>query len=207
MKLSIKSLLLIASAALFLTACSEPTIPKEGKQYTSLPEPITDKTFAPVTEVFSLTCGHCRNMEKFITQISAQADTAIDKLHITFNQSAYKAAMLYYTAEIQLNRAPDAAFMDELFAAVQIPNSVAAEQKKQAIEKAFSSRNLLNPQQLSKQQNNKLMRKVNHVRRLSAQSGINSVPTFIINGRYQLLVGGHKSPTEIADTISYLLKK
>jgi len=207
MKLFIKSLLIIVSAALFLTACSEPTIPKEGEQYITLPEPITDKTLAPVTEVFSLTCGHCRKMEKFLTQISEQADADIEKMHITFNQSAYSAALLYYAAEMQLNRAPDAAFMDELFAAVQIPRSVATQQKKQAIDNAFSSRNLLSPQQFSKQQNNKLMRKVNQVRRLSAQSGINSVPTFIVNGRYQVLVAGHSDPTKIANTISYLLKK
>lgn len=207
MKLFIKSLLIVLSSALFLTACSDTMIPKEGKQYTSLPESLQDKMQPSVSEIFSLTCSHCQSMEKFLPQISEQAGTDIGKMHITFNQSADNAAQLYYAAEMQLGRIPDHAFMDELFAAVQAPKSVTEEQKKEAIEKAFSSRNLVSPYKLSEQQNKQLINKVNEVRRLSKQSGINAVPTFIVNGRYQVLVAGHDNPKQIAKTISYLLNK
>ena len=120
MKLFIKPLLIVLSSALFLIACSDSTIPKEGEQYVTLPELLEDKTLLPVTEVFSLTCGHCRKMENFLPQISKQAGADIGKMHITFNQSAYNAALLYYAAEIQLDNVPDHAFMDQLFAAIQM---------------------------------------------------------------------------------------
>ena len=80
------------------------------------------------------------------------------------------------------------------------------EQKKAAIADAFSSRNLISPQQFNKQQSEQLLNKVKHIQSLSTKSAINAVPTFIVNGRYQILVAGHKTPQQIAETIRYLLK-
>lgn len=42
---------------------------------------------------------------------------------------------------------------------------------------------------------------------LSEKSGISSVPTFVVNGKYNVLIGGHDDPKKIADTIRYLLEK
>lgn len=207
MKLFIKPLLIVLSSALFLMACSDSNIPREGEQYVTLPELLEDKALPPVSEVFSLTCSHCRNIENFLPQISQLADTDIGKMHITFNQSADNAALLYYAAEIQLGSVPDHAFMEELFAAIQAPRNVTTEQKKQAIENAFSSRNLVSPDQFSKQQSEQLTNKVDQIRRLSRQSAINAVPTFIVKGRYQVLVAGHDAPEQIAETIKYLLNQ
>ncbi len=207
MKLSIKPLLIVLSSALFLIACSDSAIPKEGKQYVTLPELLEDKALSPVTEVFSLTCGHCRKMENVLPQISKQADAEIGKMHITFNQSAHVAAMFYYAAEMQLGSVPDHAFMDQLFAAIQMGKGSTEAQRKEAIADAFTSRDLISPFQFNKQQSDKLISKVDNVQRLSTQSGINSVPTFIVNGRYQILVAGHDDPKQIANTIRYLLKK
>lgn len=41
----------------------------------------------------------------------------------------------------------------------------------------------------------------------SQAAQINAVPTFIVNGKYQVLTGGHKSTDEIAQTITYLLNQ
>jgi len=207
MKLFSKPLLAVLASLLFLAACSESTIPKDGQQYITLPEPITDKTLAPVTEVFSLTCGHCRKMENFLPQISEQAGAGIGKMHITFNQSAYSAARLYYAAEMQLGGIPDHAFMDALFAAIQMGKASTQAQKTAAIASAFTDSDLISPFQLSKQQNEQLQAKVKQAQDLSTKSAINAVPTFIVNGRYQVLVAGHESPTQIAETIRYLLNK
>ena len=204
MKLSSKPLLIVLSSLLLLMACSDLNIPQEGKQYVNLPELLEDKMLTPVTEVFSLTCSHCRNMEHFLPQISQQAGSDIGKMHITFNRSADNSALLYYAAEIQLGSTPDHAFMEDLFAALREKK---AEQRKQAIENAFSSRNLVSPYQLSKQQSEQLTNKIEQVRRLSKQSAIHAVPTFIVKGRYQVLVAGHESPEQIAETINYLLNK
>jgi predicted DsbA family dithiol-disulfide isomerase len=207
MKLHIKPLLIAFSGALFLIACSEQTIPQEGEQYAQLAEQLNDKSLAPVSEVFSLTCGHCRNMEHFLEQIGDQAGSAIGKMHITFNSSAHDAAMLYYAAEMQLGEMPNSAFMDQLFAAVQMGKDKSEAERQQAIERAFSAHNLLSPAHLSEQQTADLVNKVANIERLSTQSGINAVPTFIVNGRYQIMVSGHKDPKQIGNTIRYLLSK
>ena len=203
MKLSIKPLLIVLASACFLIACSDATTPEAGEQYITLPTILADKTLSPVSEVFSLTCGHCRKMENFLPQISEQAGADIGKLHITFNQSAQAAAVFYYAAEMQLGQVPDHAFMDELFAAVQMSKGSSEAQRSAAIDSAFTSRKLISPLQFSEQQNKQLQSKVERAQSLSAQSGINAVPTFIVNGRYQVLVSGHADQKQIANTISY----
>jgi len=207
MKSPIKVRLTLFFSALFLLACSEQTIPKEGEQYTTLTQPLDSQSVAPVSEIFSLTCGHCRNMEHFLEEISAEAGADMGKMHITFNESAQAAALIYYAAEMQLGKIPDSAFMDELFAAMLMPQGSSEAEKQQAIANAFSSRDLLSPDKLSQQQDQDLRHKVANIERLSTQSGINSVPTFLVNGRYQVIVAGHSNPKQIANTIGYLLEK
>jgi protein-disulfide isomerase len=202
MKLSIKSVLVMLCLTLFLTACSDASIPEEGKQYVSLEVPLKDKRLSPVTEVFSLTCGHCRNLEKYLPVISELSGTEFGRLHITFNRAADNMARLYYAAEMQLAKAPNHSFMEELFTAVRINNKT---QREETITKLFASQDLLNPYKFNNQLNQQLMAKMNQVRRLSERSAIHAVPTFIINGRYRLLIKGHKNPQQIADTIKYLL--
>ncbi|WP_028865463.1 thiol:disulfide interchange protein DsbA/DsbL [Psychromonas aquimarina] len=207
MKFLSKPLFILLSSVLFLAACSESSIPEEGKQYVQLPENLQDQDLAPVTEVFSLGCGHCRKMEEFIPVISENADAEIGKMHIVFNQSAQFAAMFYYAAEMQLKAVPDHAFMEDLFAAMQMSKESSAEEKTTAMSEAFTSRGLVSPFDYNEQQSAELIAKVEEISQLSQRSKIDAVPTFVVNGRYQVLVAGHKDPAKIAETISYLLEK
>ena len=200
MKLSIKSIIPL----LLLIAVNSYAKPKEGEQYINLTTPITDKTFPAVTEFFSLACSHCRQMETYLPLISEHLGTPINKIHVTSNQSSINMALLYYAAEMQFNRVPDHDFMEQLFSAVGIPEPT---QRQLAIEKTFRDRNLVSPYQFNEQQNQQLIDKVGAVRTLSEQLEINSVPTFVIKGRYLLLTRGHSSIKDITETISYLLKK
>ena len=202
-----KTHFIVLAGALLLIACSDSSLPQAGEQYVTLPTQLSDNNLTPVTEVFSLTCGHCRNIENFLPQISKLSGTDIGKLHITFNQAADNAALLYYAAEIQLGGMSDHTFMEELFAVIQTPEDMSSAQQQQAITQAFSARNLSSPLHFNQQQNEQLTAKMAQVRRLSKQSAINAVPTFIVNGRYQVLVSGHDSAKEIAATIRYLLEK
>jgi protein-disulfide isomerase len=202
MKLSIKPLFTSLFLILFINACSEANIPQEGKQYSKLTTPLNNELLSPITEVFSLTCSHCRNMEKHIPEISKAAGSNIGKFHTTFNKAADNMAHLYYAAEIQLKKAPDSVFIEELFAAIRLSKS---KQREQAIETIFTSRNLINPYKMTNFQNKELVSKINKVRILSKASGVKSVPTFIINGRYEIILEGHKSSEEIGNTMKYLL--
>ncbi|MUI54251.1 thioredoxin domain-containing protein [Aliivibrio fischeri] len=201
----IKPFLFIFSISLFFSAYSYSGEPKEGVQYATLPSPLKSDVLSPVTEVFSLSCHPCRNMENFLPAINQELDTNIDKMHIIFNQPTYMIAMLYYAAEIQTKGTPDHSFINDLFSATQDYSSV--KEQKDAYEQVFTSRGLISPTNFNDEQISALTNKLNTVKILSEQSRINAVPTFIVNRKYSVILGGHANPKEIADTINYLLKK
>lgn len=141
------------AVVLIIAGCSETDEPQKGVQYEALPTALTEFNLSPVTEIFSLNCGHCRQMESAIPEIESLTDQTIGKMHVTFNESAQISAMIYYTAVMQLDATPDHAFMDDLFGAVQMGADATPEQRQQALETAFTSRGLVSPYQLKK--NNK----------------------------------------------------
>lgn len=192
-------------ASLLLLGCSENTVPQQGTQYQLLPADVSNYGVSPVTEIFSLSCGHCRKMESALPQIEALTSQKIGKLHVTFNESAQIAAMIYYAAEMQLNDTPDHAFMDDLFAAVQMGKGSTITERQSAIENAFQSRDLVSPYQFNKEQQETLFTYLEKAQHVSIAGEINSVPTFIVNGKYQVLTAGHDNIEAIATTISYLL--
>ncbi|MEF1291841.1 thiol:disulfide interchange protein DsbA/DsbL, partial [Vibrio sp. M260118] len=59
------SLLLVFVSAL-IVGCSDDSQPTLGKQYQQVPADLSKLNLSPVTEVFSLNCGHCRSMENKI---------------------------------------------------------------------------------------------------------------------------------------------
>lgn len=198
--------LLIAITAIFsLVACSDTTQPKEGVQYKTLPTSLEAFDLPAVTEVFSLTCGHCRTMEEVIPQLEQQTKQKFGKLHVTFNESAQISAFVFYTAAMQLKQIPDHAFMQELFAAIQMGPEFTGIEKQQALEKAFEKRQLISPYQLEQDQQQAMLTLFQQADAASQAAQINAVPTFIVNGKYQILTGGHKSADDIANTITYLL--
>ncbi|MGF1762057.1 thiol:disulfide interchange protein DsbA/DsbL [Aliivibrio kagoshimensis] len=202
-----KFLLLPLFTLLLLSGCSESNQPIEGKQFSLLPTAITSDFLAPVTEVFSLSCGHCRTLEAFLPTIKKQINTDIDKLHVTFNDSAKVSALLYYSAVMQLNKVPETAFMEQLFSAVQESEEQTITQQQATIELVFTNHNLISPYQFTNIQQKALLQMINSAEKITVAAKINAVPTFIVNGKYQVLISGHENPDEIANTINYLLNE
>lgn len=102
----------VIAAMMALSACdSGNTQPQQGKQYEVLPVSLQEYDLAPLTEAFALTCGHCRSMEEFVPQIESLTDQSVEKMHVTFNESAQVSAIIFYTAVMQLESTPDKAFM------------------------------------------------------------------------------------------------
>lgn len=190
---------------LVLSGCSENSTPIEGEQYQLLPANLSTHRLAPVTEIFSLTCGHCRKMETVIPQLEELTNEHFGKLHVTFNEGARIGAMIYYTAVMQLEGIPDAVMMEELFAAVQLGDGATLSDRQAAIEKVFYDRNLTSPYQLTTEQKNKLFGMIKMADKASQEGQINAVPTFVVKGKYQVITSGHKDIEGIAKTISYLL--
>ena len=50
-------------AVLVIAGCSETDEPQKGVQYEALPTALTEFNLSPITEIFSLNCGHCRQAE------------------------------------------------------------------------------------------------------------------------------------------------
>ncbi|MGD8170543.1 thiol:disulfide interchange protein DsbA/DsbL [Vibrio sp. TRT 21S02] len=195
------------AAGALLVGCSDTTTPKEGEQYQQLPANLSTYRLPQVTEVFSLNCGHCRKMEGVIPQLEELTSQEIGKVHVTFNESAQIGAMIFYTAVMQLNKNPDHEMMNELFAAVQMGEGSTLTERRQAIEEAFHSRNLVSPYELNEEQQKQLFKLMKVAQEVSVKGEINAVPTFIVNGKYMLLTSGHKDIESIANTINYLTKQ
>ncbi|OEF23253.1 thioredoxin domain-containing protein [Vibrio rumoiensis] len=202
-----KSFLLFALTLIFLSGCSESGTPKLGEQYKQLSTPLTQTDIKPVTEVFSLTCGHCRNMEASLPELEQLTHQKFGKVHVTFNEQAQVAALIYYAAVMQLNQIPDESMMKDLFAAVQLGDGATITQQQQTIEQVFTSRHMISPYSFDGLQQKALYRYLDNAMDISKQGGFNAVPTFIVNGKYEVLIGGHKDIQGIANTINFLLKQ
>lgn len=206
-----KKIIPIIATALFslllLSGCSESTVPEEGKQFQQLPVNLSTYRIPQVTEVFSLTCGHCRQMETILPELESLTDQKIGKIHVTFNEGAQIGAMIYYTAEMQLGSAPDHAMMEELFAAVQMGEGSTISQRKDAIDSAFHTRDLISPYDIGEEEQKQLFRAMKVAEDITVSAEINSVPTFIVNGKYLIITTGHENTQDIANTINYLTKQ
>ncbi|WP_044362598.1 thiol:disulfide interchange protein DsbA/DsbL [Vibrio fluvialis] len=205
MKKFIKHTLGIMAALLVLAGCSDNSTPKEGVQYQALPVNLATYRLAPVTEVFSLTCGHCRSMEDVIPELEKMVGQQFGRVHVTFNQGAQIGAMFFYSAVMQLGHNPDHDMMEELFAAVQMAEGSTLTDQKNAIDKAFHDRNLVSPYEFDETQQKQLFVLMKTADEISQKGQINSVPTFVVNGKYMVLTAGHENAEGIGKTISYLL--
>ncbi|NAX34872.1 thiol:disulfide interchange protein DsbA/DsbL, partial [Vibrio sp. V29_P1S30P107] len=109
MKTSAFRLITLLFSLIAIISCSDnaETHPTEGVHYKELPVSLTSYQLAPITEVFSLTCGHCRTMESMIPELEKITGEHFGKLHVTFNQGAQISAMLYYSAVMQLEEVPN----------------------------------------------------------------------------------------------------
>lgn len=198
----LKSIAPLFLALLALTGCNDITAPQEGEKYTV----VTETANTPdVVEIFSLGCGHCRNMETLLPEIKKQAGVEISKVHVTFNQSAQVAAYIYYTAAIQTGGQPDHTLMEEMFAYVQDrSDNVTEEQRKEKLTKIFTSRELSSPFDLSEEQQKQVYKKMTDAEKLVANAQIASVPAFLVKGKYLVQSSAHESVEDMAETIRYL---
>ncbi|CAM3169950.1 thioredoxin domain-containing protein [Vibrio ordalii] len=195
----------LSTTLLILAGCSDNPIPQKGKQYDELAVNLATYRLPVVTEVFSLTCGHCRSMEKVIQDLEKITGETFGKLHVTFNEGAQIGAMIYYSAVMQLGTIPDHVMMEQLFSAVQMDGEVTLNERKEAIDLAFSQRGLISPYSLDDEQQKLLFQEIQRAYDISTKGQINAVPTFIVKGKYLVITSGHQDTVSIANTISYLL--
>lgn len=208
-KLSVfKPTLIVLFSLLTLAGCSEADVPKEGDKYTTIPTPIAQADMAEVVEVFSLVCGHCRKMEEQIPAIEAITKVRTDKVHVVFNESAQLAAIIYYTAAMQSDDGvPDKALMSELFAAIQDSDKFMTKEFQPVLDQIFGSRGMASPYTLDEKQRETVFAQLQFSEELVEKSQLQSVPAFLVKGKYLVQSSNHKDIEDIASTINYLRTK
>ncbi|USH05050.1 thioredoxin domain-containing protein [Grimontia kaedaensis] len=192
-------------AALALTACSDEA--PQSEKYTTLKAPVTVENLPAVTEVFSLSCGHCRSMEAAIPAIEDAAGVKIGKAHVTFNESATFAAMIYYSAMSQVDGMPPAGLTEALFKFVQEDQSEDADKNRAILSALFAQYNLISPFDMTETQQEALFADMERADQITVQAEITSVPTFMVNGKYVVNTSAHQSAEELADTLKMLMAK
>ncbi|WP_407334251.1 thiol:disulfide interchange protein DsbA/DsbL [Enterovibrio sp. 27052020O] len=193
-------------AAVALTACSDDA-PSASEKYTTLEVPVTVENLPAVTEVFSLSCGHCRSMESAIPTIEAAAGVNIGKAHVTFNESATFAALIYYAAVTQTDGKPSEELVQALFKYVQEGQTDDAEKNKAQLGKVFEDFGLTSPYDLNETQQAELFSALEEADQITTESGIVSVPTFLVNGKYIVNTSAHDSAEDLAATLKMLKNK
>ncbi|OBT07954.1 thiol-disulfide isomerase [Vibrio sp. UCD-FRSSP16_10] len=208
MKKIIKTVSLLFASLMLLTACSENTTPELNKQYSELPNDISSLIKQPVVEVFSLTCGHCLKMEEFIPEIEQGIGQSIGKVHVTFNESAQAAAMFYYAAAMQSpDGKPDQEMMASLFDAYHSKEELTSDQRQQNLINAYHNKGMVSPYDLTDAQKQTLFAEVTNAVDITGKGMINSVPTFVVNGKYMVITSAHDDIQSIVNTINYLTSK
>ncbi|EAR55420.1 hypothetical disulfide oxidoreductase [Photobacterium sp. SKA34] len=207
MKRIYQSFFVVLLAALTLTACSDSKTPQEGDKYSVIPTPMPN--MPAVTEIFALSCGHCRNMEGLLPEIQKLSDTKdINQVHVIFNESAQKAAFIFYAAMIQTNNEPSHKLVEALFSFVQdSPKDLTDAQRKAALAKIFHDNGLKSPSELTKEQQAEIFKLFQQSEDIVRNAALQAVPAFLINGKYLVNTSSHDSLQDMANTITYLKNK
>ncbi|MBM7035726.1 thioredoxin domain-containing protein [Vibrio ulleungensis] len=202
-----KLLLMTFSAALLVLAgCSDNNQPEFGKHYHDLPSDLSDVIADPVVEVFSLTCGHCMNLEPQLPAIKQGFGGEIGKVHVTFNDASRSAAMFFYAGVTQLGETPNAEFMAGLFNLYH-GSFNSSEEKIAALNKTFTDAGIISPYELTEAQIADVLEASKVAEIVTSRGKIQAVPTFIVKGKYLVDLSSHQSSEDIANTIKYLLEK
>ncbi|MGF1704128.1 thiol:disulfide interchange protein DsbA/DsbL [Photobacterium makurazakiensis] len=193
----------LAALALALIGCGDSTTPQEGVNYTVVPNPTENA--ANVVEVFSLGCGHCRNMETMLPEIKKMAEVDIDQVHVTFNESAQIAAYIYYTAAIQMDGKPSPEMKEALFAYVQDSAHDMTDEARQAkLGEIFGEFGITSPFEITDEQKQAVYEQLQAANDLVVNAEINSVPAFLVQGKYLVENSAHENLEDLAGTIRYL---
>lgn len=221
MKRALKVFLPMATALLItLTGCmSEVTQAQytEGKQYSVINPPVA--TQAPtgqveVTEIFWYGCPHCFNLEPTIAAYIKQkpANVYFNRVPATLGETWDYHARLYYAGYI-LDRDGKNNLTSKIFNALHVQRRPAPRfERGNPAKNDENIRRFLESFGYKAEDINKALSSMelttlmNHARDVSTKSGIDSVPSIIVNGKYLTGPSRMSSGDNLIDVINYLSK-
>ena len=206
--LSRSSLIFTFIITLFFISGCEDTSTISSDKYTTI-SPVTVQV-DDVVEIFSLSCGHCKNLENVLQRIKDTTTIEFQKTHVVFSEDTLRFAYLFYAAETQFkgNDTQHFEFMGKLFELIQTDfDKLSSEDKTRKIGVLFQAYNMQSPQTLNEAQYMAIQKQTNLAQDLSEELNVSSVPAILVKGKYLINMNGHKNAEELAETINFLLKK
>lgn len=179
---------------------------QEGRHYETLekPFPTRDSSKVEVIEFFWLSCGHCYNLEGYVSVWEKTLPNDVDfyRSHITWHAQAETQARLMYTARalgIEEEAIAGAFYaihrerqlmtgqseLESFFRGLGVST-----EKYRAISSSFGVNNAVS-------QANKRMRNYK----------LQSVPSFIVNGKFKVAAIQGQSTEELIEVVEYLIEK
>ena len=205
-----KKILLLLSLALLLPlhACAQEKW-REGTHYKVIAEQATEKK--EILEFFSFWCPHCFNFEPIVKDIKTKIadDVEFKKVHVNFMGFASKQTQDNATRAMMVARAlkKSDALNLAIFKYIHVARSSITDLKDL---KNIFKMNGVEPEKFDKmassfgvdsmlQMNNKAIKKY--------RKYVSSVPSFIVNGKYQATFTRNMNQAEMADLIVFLSNK
>lgn len=179
--------------------------PREGVDYTVLPEP--QPTFGTggieVAEVFAYTCIHCANLQPTINtwKTTLASDVRFRYVPGAFGGPSDNFARGFFAAETMglLDKTHDgvfkAFFVDRKFQTGSLEEIADHYASQGADREAF----------LSTMNSFAVTAKVNRARQFAQRTNVQATPTMIINGKYSATTTNDRGPEGLLATIEYLV--
>ncbi|MDN7125296.1 thiol:disulfide interchange protein DsbA/DsbL [Pseudidiomarina terrestris] len=180
---------------------------EEGVHYEVIAEQGTEKP--EIKEFFSFFCGACYRFEPIAQAMSAEYPEAFEKSHVSFINYKGQGMMMNQAWALAEQLDKDKEIAAAIFQRNFVQNNMIGSMED--FEAVFAT-NGVSKEDFNKMINSFAVRGMaNKMDREAANYGVNSTPTFIVNGKYRLLPQGFSESENFADDFiaaaGYLLEK
>ncbi|CAB0150927.1 Thiol:disulfide interchange protein DsbA [Pseudidiomarina piscicola] len=180
---------------------------EEGVHYEVIAEQGTEQP--EIKEFFSFFCGACYRFEPIAQAMSDQYPDAFDKSHVSFINYKDQGMMMNQAWALAEQLDKDKEIAAAIFQRNFVQNNMMGSMED--FEAVFAT-NGVSSEDFNKMINSFAVRGMaNKMDREAANYGVNSTPTFIVNGKYRLLPQGFSESENFVDDFiaaaGYLLEK
>ncbi len=189
---------------------------KEKIDYITLNQPAPVKP--EILQFFSFYCPHCRHFEPVMDNLRQQLPQgiAIKRIPVAFGSTRDVSELLQQSYAFAMHYQKAQPFMDYLFDEIQL-TKIRPKNPKQAYDIALQqitktmNRTNFTPQEVDLFQESigtfGLVQDINKYNKQAKQYKVSSVPTIIVNGRYQIQHHILANPKRFQELVKYLLAK
>jgi len=192
-------LILLVVMPFAVSAQLKPGTPVAGKDYVVLtpPQPTWGTGGVEVVEVFSYACIHCAEIQPLINSWKKTLPAGVKFRYVpaAFGGAWDNAARAFFAAEAL---GVQERTQDAVFKATFIDKTLKGASL-EAYADLFATLGVNRAKFLEIMNSTTVSAKVNRARQFAQRTGVNSTPTFIVNGKYRVTGKSHENTLQIAD--------